>query len=709
MFKPGDEAIVVANQKHVTVKSVFRGKKWNVETTDGVYDELELLQAHPTVLATAEAKPRDILAESAEDDDDDNLEKKVKSFELNRKVSDALKKANLELDVRGHWKNHISVYHRKNFEDELKFIGLLGGPAKEDLEALLQALTANKRLDKWVNLGRGMSSSECSYCGKGYFSLETDGKTLRLSGEYCANPEGFDLNEWELNVPSGKIVVENDLREWFPLPEGENFDVNGIIGCRLTSQAYAAAGMSHAFVGNTCPGVFRLGEGKFKIANEPTDERWDEEKNEYVSIDPPPEFEGERVTSVCTDLWWYSMCDLDEAVRRAEKFGGSTENLTVIDVKPGVYRFHHDDEVDRDTFETGVLYGTFEWVREPDPVKDFLKVYQEVDVNAHAYVQAKVKEWPTLYGTKRGAVSWSDMTDEQRASCWARVADQAFFTIGSGTDWHEKGFPTSKVDPGVQDIEPPAFREQRHWYPFSEGYGGIFGGVNLSPSFARLAFRCLESVISFGTDVRDGERCREVIYVRQRMFKAVEKYREMAKKYPDIADPDYVWWLSQEGRAEAWVENFDLGPIFTQKHRDSVTEQRWVPDDAYAVEFDARKLKDGHFAGKHGWSHKKNATGFAIEEWSDNEQEPEHNCFWTSHAIRTAVPLYSVARVVKVGEVSHMGKTLVELAYDYGTEWMKDVSVRKALNEMENKKAIRVLTKREYEKLLPEAEDFCSK
>jgi len=44
------------------------------------------------------------------------------------------------------------------------------------------------------------------------------------------------------------------------------------------------------------------------------------------------------------------------------------------------------------------------------------------------------------------------------------------------------------------------------------------------------------------------------------MSLAVKRYQELAEKYPDLADPDYVWWLSQDGRAEAWVERFDLGP-----------------------------------------------------------------------------------------------------------------------------------------------------
>lgn len=216
----------------------------------------------------------------------------------------------------------------------------------------------------------------------------------------------------------------------------------------------------------------------------------------------------------------------------------------------------------------------------------------------------------------------------------------------------------------------------------------------------KLAFRVLESVISFGMKVMDSGHSRDVYGARGRMLLAVERYRELMQQYPEQADPEYVGWLSQEGRAEAWVARFDLGPSFTEKHRTYAEAQRWVPADAYAVEFDARKLKEGHFAGVQGWENGKTAPSYALLAWEDNGHPPETNCFWASHAVHTAVPVYSVARVVKVGEVSHMGETLVEVAYDYGTPWMQDPAKRKAIREHADKAAIRVLTREEYEALL---------
>jgi hypothetical protein len=161
---------------------------------------------------------------------------------------------------------------------------------------------------------------------------------------------------------------------------------------------------------------------------------------------------------------------------------------------------------------------------------------------------------------------WSEFTEAERLSAWQDVADHIFCTIGGGTEWHEKGFPLAKVDPSIPDVEPPSFRAQFSWYPFSAPYGGLFENIPFSPGFAKLVFRVLESVISFGMAVREdrAKGIREVGPARDRMMVAVKRYRELAPLYPEAADPAYVEWLSQKGRAEKWVRDFDLGPEVTK-------------------------------------------------------------------------------------------------------------------------------------------------
>ncbi len=129
------------------------------------------------------------------------------------------------------------------------------------------------------------------------------------------------------------------------------------------------------------------------------------------------------------------------------------------------------------------------------------------------------------------------------------------------------------------------------------------------------------------------------------------------------------------------ADHAQVGGQSSRYNRTHVDRQRWVPEDAYAIEFDAMKLTSGHFAWHPAtpdvggrWATKEDAQRYAILAWSDNGQEGEDNCFWSCHARDTSAPLYFVARVVKVGAVSHMGETLVEVGFDYGTPWMVDGS-----------------------------------
>ncbi len=723
MFKPGEVALVRADGRQVVVTTNL--PEGQVQTEAGAFAEKALFVAHPSVQwPPLEKEPRskktdldeiidDLLSDRRRSSDASFIKLRTDRKTIERAVK-TLKKAAFEWN--GHLKNGKDW--RKAVMSEFREHLFLGFKSLTlaDAEALLQAAKKKQALDRWVPFkpfGFRTFVRACSTCGTKRLSLETNGKVIRITGEPCPFPDGLPLTEWELNVPSGRLVVANNLRNLFPLiDDDEDFNINTAFGCRQTALAFAEAGLAHAFVGNTCPEVYRCKDGSYKIANMPSNERWDPKKKEYVPVKRPA-YDGVSLASICTDLWWFSICDHDEYLRRKARIEDRDRNIEVIDVEPGVYRFRHNEGAHARDYRKENVFTRFERVRPPDPVKDFQAAYEAIEVNPHAYVQKQVAQWPTLYGKYTGevyeevGVPWAEMSEADRTESWQKVADHIFCVIGGGTEWPEKGFPRARVDATIPDIDPPSFRAQHPWYPFSEDYSALLK-TSLSPSFAKLAFRVLESIISFGMQVHDNAHSREVRYVRARMVQAVKRYRQLAALHPGVADPDYVAWLNEPGRAEAWVEAFDLGPEFTERHRERARKQRWLPDDTYAVEFDARKLEQGSFAWapKNGgcWANKEDAQRYALLRWQDNEQPPEHNCFWTNHATNTSVPLTFVARVVKVGEVSHMGETLVELVFDYGTSWMIGPD-RKALREKAEEAGIRPLTKAEYEQLLPVARE----
>lgn len=180
---------------------------------------------------------------------------------------------------------------------------------------------------------------KCDLCGVELRDAVTDGVTARYE-KPCAYPNGLLPNEWYLDVPSGVMVVADDLRDLFPLPDpGERLpSVNTPHGRQQVSSIYAAAGLAHGFVGGVIPSVYLLDHGGYEIASY----GWDEETDERVT--PPGAVE---VAYVRTDSRWYSICDRDDFLRRCERLGHDPEKFTLqeVEVGPGRYLFEHDDMV----------------------------------------------------------------------------------------------------------------------------------------------------------------------------------------------------------------------------------------------------------------------------------------------------------------------------------------------------------------------------
>lgn len=169
--------------------------------------------------------------------------------------------------------------------------------------------------------------------------------------------DSFDVSvTFELNVPSGVMVVANDLRPDFDFCG--DYDVNTAIGCVKTTKAMEAIGCAHAFVGNSCPSMYRTGENTFIIASTGYDKEADK------NIEPM----GVRVASIVTDLWWYSIVDADEFQRRGCQ---GQYDVDRVHVKPGVYRFTHFQHLDHDKGDEPFTYTLIEWVRLPEPVCDY--------------------------------------------------------------------------------------------------------------------------------------------------------------------------------------------------------------------------------------------------------------------------------------------------------------------------------------------------
>lgn len=443
----------------------------------------------------------------------------LKGLDLARSVLEAFHAKIASGEVKVDWNGHLkdgSDLNRMSKErvaflwSDLRLSWVMTPSAAQTLR---DSLSSGAPLEKPLVLGTGGIACGCPHCGND-LHFETDGKEVRVSNP-CPSPAGVYPIEVELNVPSGKIVFANDLRECFPIL-GE-YDINIDAGQAKTTAKYAEFGMAHCFVGNSSPGIFRVQDGEITVSTLADDERWNDDTERYETV-PAEEVQkcmppGENAGSICTDLWWWCGVDLDEFRKR---FGGTDEEFKVmlqddcivVDVKPGVYRISHFDPSERDSAPAGgpQHFSKITWLRPADPVEDYRR---KLDVNFEAgqILFDMVRSYPSLYFKKEPKLSgadsvnsvfsqdsitrdirmlahanseeflaaWNWLSRRERMQSLEAAADQIFCVIGNGESWQRNGWPASNPDlaSDAPALNIPVFSEGRAWYPMSPGYSAI--------------------------------------------------------------------------------------------------------------------------------------------------------------------------------------------------------------------------------------------
>jgi len=449
------------------------------------------------------------------------------SSQLGREVLEDVQAGKITVDSRGHWKGRPYAFGHENEDLLFMFCGpALGGECRRIVEARKNGVPADPPMKLSSCF---VQCFECSRDVEFYF----DGFKF-VAAEECPYPNGMPPIDIELNIPSGKMVVANDLRDLFPVIGGYN--VNYTEGIRQTIVQYAEAGLAHGFVGNTCPSVFQYTDGfNFSIGTQGYIEGT--EDNDWE--DTPVPLEGkEAVAGICTDLWWYSICDYDEFVKRAGCEPGEGE-CDVVECLPGVYKFSNRYHmVDEKPYGDPKTYVEIEWVRNPDPVKNYRSKYDSLNFTAGQILLNKIRCWPTLYGTLNGDPD-NDM------ECFVKAADHLMVTIGNGCEFHPNGWfgDDPDLDIDAEDADVPEFHGQHPWYPLSDcsnlaNVCGVYsdweddqGVLPVNDSFLALAFNILRCMVEYG--YKDNGRDTSAAENGASKKKATELLEKLTTLYPD--------------------------------------------------------------------------------------------------------------------------------------------------------------------------------
>jgi len=158
---------------------------------------------------------------------------------------------------------------------------------------------------------------------------------------------------------SGKIIMANDLRDYFNGDDADDFDVNqtrGIIDC---TDFYAKQGMLHGFVGNSCPTVY-LSEkhGEILIGVECVYD----ENGEWTDEADLPDDTYKEIGYICTDLWWYSIVDLENFKNKNPDI--DTNDFEIAEIPKGKWELTHKYGISSRGYHEDLPYATLKFLGE---------------------------------------------------------------------------------------------------------------------------------------------------------------------------------------------------------------------------------------------------------------------------------------------------------------------------------------------------------
>jgi hypothetical protein len=188
----------------------------------------------------------------------------------------------------------------------------------------------------------------CAYCGDYVHYTITD-DAVHVDNP-CKYSDGITTTI-RLNVPSGKLVINDDLRPVYDGYGREGFaDYTSNLGVAQVVEEFAKQGCAFGFVGDAWPDLFQTGDGEYVLANC----GWDEE------LDGPRTPEGwTRLAGVDGAVWSYSIADFGDWVARGGDVKNLDEDAEIVRIPAGVYEFtYHGGEKGFDRHAAGTVIFT---------------------------------------------------------------------------------------------------------------------------------------------------------------------------------------------------------------------------------------------------------------------------------------------------------------------------------------------------------------
>ncbi|MFI2790736.1 hypothetical protein [Kitasatospora sp. NPDC018614] len=190
----------------------------------------------------------------------------------------------------------------------------------------------------------GFPFGGCRICGQ-HPTYEVVEEAAHVQ-EPCSHPDGITTTI-TLSVPSGRLLVSDNLRPVYNWGDDALVDYNCVLGRDRAIKVMAAIGCAFGPASDRSLGLYRTEQDRYIIATP-----WIDFDNDETPSIP----EETCMAQICTDIWSYALADYEHWL----SMGGDPETLdsgdTVVNVTPGTYQFvHHSGERGFDVDSEGTV------------------------------------------------------------------------------------------------------------------------------------------------------------------------------------------------------------------------------------------------------------------------------------------------------------------------------------------------------------------
>ncbi len=419
-------------------------------------------------------------------------------------LSNAITRGKVLFNPNGHWRRgkDFSQFSERDLQRFFSRCATFWSISDEDALRIATSIIKQEPLNPHQFLGNALLGVNCGSCGiePGF---ETNGLEVRVTSK-CSLPGGAFPIKFELNVPSGKIVFANDLRQWFKV--AGSFFLDSDRNIRETTLRYAREEMAHCFLQHWSgmTGSFAVreyGENLLEVVPRPMHlEGQDEQGRQKVFKRPPLRATARVLGEIPMQLWWWSAADYNQLKSRFDKEADFTNFLksgaVVVSVQPGNYRIVHSKLQRGKPGDQRVAYRS--QIRRIGGPREGNLGAEVVNIRAGQVVWNSIRKHPGLFfpKEKEGArlenegfdlarelnrtfrndnlahlddnsfqQAWDQLRPEDRLRAIVKVVDSMLLGTGTGYEWDTRGWCIADIDiqANAKSIEIPTFPATSEW------------------------------------------------------------------------------------------------------------------------------------------------------------------------------------------------------------------------------------------------------